>query len=136
MTYRRQRSSVIRSWRTRKEQSSEDYWAWLDAECTYPTTEPEYNGVDSRPSLSHSFGELVGPEKQLVKEEFEATAEGDWYDIESNTIIDESHERYGNEETGWQLLKAQTIKRYVQYQTVDEPVNYRFWENKNDKANT
>jgi len=29
----------------------------------------------------------------------------------------------------------QTIKRYVQYQTVDEPVNYRFWGGNNDKAN-
>ena len=129
MTYRRQRLSVIRSWRTR-----EDYLAWLDAECTYPATEPECNGVGSEPSLSHSFGELVGPEKRMVKEVYGATSEGDWYDIESNSIINESHERYGNEETGWQLLKAQKIKRYVQYQTVDEPVNYRFKEDQDERA--
>jgi len=128
---------VSRYWRKRvgRQHSSEDYLAWLDAECTYPATEPEYNGVGSDPSFSHSFGELVGPEKRMVKELYGATSEGDWYDIESNSIINESHERYGNEETGWQLLKAQKIKRYVQYQTVDEPVNYRFWENRNDKAN-
>jgi len=113
-----------------------DYVAWLDAECTHPVEEPECNGIGSEPSFSHSFGELVGPEKRLVKGVYGATSEGDWYDIESNSIIDESHERYGNEETGWQLLKAQKIKRYVQYQTVDEPVNYRFWEGNNDKANT
>jgi len=126
---------VGRYWRTHvgEQHSSEDYFAWLDAECTYPTKEPEYNGPE--PSLSHTFGELVGPEKRLVKEIYDDASGGDWYDIESNSIIDESHERYGNEKKGWPLLKGQTIKRCVQYQTVDEPVNYRFWENRNDKAN-
>lgn len=113
----------------------EDYIAWLDAECTYPIKEPE-SRLGSEPSLSHSFGELVGPEKRMVKEVYGATSEGDWYDIESNSIINESHERYGNEETGWQLGKASPTKRYIQYRTVDEPVNYRFLENRNDKANT
>jgi hypothetical protein len=130
MTYRRQRSSVSRSWIDR-----EDYLAWLDAECTYPFIEPEYR-LGSEPSLSHSFGELVGPEKRLVKGLYGATAEGDWYDIESNSIINETHERYGDEESGWQLSKPDPAKRYVPYKTVHGPVNYRFWENQNDKANT
>jgi hypothetical protein len=111
----------------------EDYIAWLDAECTYPFIEPEYR-VGSEPNLSHSFGELVGPEKRMVKEVYGATSEGDWYDIESNSIINESHERYGNEETGWQLGKASPTKRYVHYRTVDEPVNYRFKEDQDERA--
>lgn len=128
MTYRRQRSSVSRSWIDR-----EDYLAWLDAECTYPFIEPEYR-LGSEPSLSHSFGELVGPEKRMVKEVYGATSEGDWYDIDSNSIINESHERYGNEETGWQLGKPSPTKRYVPYRTVDEPVNYRFKEDQDERA--
>lgn len=103
----------------------EDYIAWLDAECTHPVKDPEYDGVGSEPCTSHSFGELVGPEKRMVKEVYGATSEGDWYDIASNSIINETHERYGDEESGWQLSKPEPVKRYVQYRTVHEFVNYR-----------
>ena len=82
----------------------------------------------------HLSSHRAGIQQRMVKEIYGATSEGDWYDIESNSIINESHERYGNEETGWQLLKAQKIKRYVQYRTVDEPVNYRSKEDQDERA--
>lgn len=105
--------------------SYEDYIAWLDAECTHPVKDPEYDGVGSEPCTSHSFGELVGAGKRLIKEVHGVAGDGDWYDIESNRIIAEGHPRYGDEEAGWQLHKHENTKRYVQYRTVHEFVNYR-----------
>jgi len=116
------------AWLTRQWLNYEDHIARLDAECTYPVEDPEYDSVGSEPSLSHSFGELVGPVRRpLLRFQplYGATAEGDWYDIDSNSIINETHERYGDEESGWQLSKPNPAKRYVPYKTVHGPVNHR-----------
>tara|TARA_R100000388_G_scaffold20275_1_gene15339 strand:+ start:83 stop:439 length:357 start_codon:yes stop_codon:yes gene_type:complete len=73
-----------------------EHIAWLDEECTYA---PDYDDSNYENTCMHSFGELVGSEKRLIK----------------NVIEEGSDDR---------LSGGAKIPRMFHYYTVDTNMNY------------